>query len=432
MAQPTKVWNKNFALLWQGQLVSQMGDMVFEIALGFWVLARTGSTGLMGSIMAASMIPRFLLSPFAGVLVDRMDRKWVLVWMDLLRGVLVVVGAILAFTNHLEIWMIFLAGVIIGICASFFDTAVPSSIPDIVPKKGLIKANSALGMIHTLAGIFGNSLGGVLYALVGAPMLFLFNGISYLFSSFTELFISIPKVKHTNEEFLFLRDFKDGIRFLFGNPGLRILAFNAMLLNFILSMGGVLYLPYFQRSDQWGAVQFGVAMAILTGGAFVGMAALSILKIPPTRRHRVFILMGVLFAVCRTLVLAWPSLPAIYVFMALMGLGVAVVNAIIGAAMQLIVPADKRAKVFGATGSLSMGFAPVGMAVGGWLAEFISIPTIVMVTGFAALLGFLPAFFSKDLRDYNNFEPEEEEDASAGESGERTSLDSAAVIDERD
>ena len=64
--EKTKVWNLNFFLLWQGQFVSAVGDVVYEIALGFWILAMTGSTALMGTLMAASTIPRVLLGPFAG------------------------------------------------------------------------------------------------------------------------------------------------------------------------------------------------------------------------------------------------------------------------------------------------------------------------------------------------------------------------------
>jgi DHA3 family macrolide efflux protein-like MFS transporter len=81
-----KLWTLNFFLLWQGQLVSALGDVVYEIALGFWVLAVTGSTGLMGILMAASVLPRIVISPFAGVLVDRCNRRNMLVLMDLIRG----------------------------------------------------------------------------------------------------------------------------------------------------------------------------------------------------------------------------------------------------------------------------------------------------------------------------------------------------------
>ena len=95
----------NFFLLWQGQLVSALGDVAYELALGFWILAVTGSTALMGSLMAASAIPRVVLSPFAGVWVDRINRKWILVFMDALRGVAVVFVGISALLGWIKVWM---------------------------------------------------------------------------------------------------------------------------------------------------------------------------------------------------------------------------------------------------------------------------------------------------------------------------------------
>ena len=125
-------------LLWQGQFVSALGDVVYEIALGFWVLVVTGSTALMGTLFAASTVPRVLLSPFAGVVVDRTDRKRLLVAMDLIRGIFVVVVAIAAFTGNAQAWMVFIVGIANGICAAFFNPAISSVIPDIVSREKLV------------------------------------------------------------------------------------------------------------------------------------------------------------------------------------------------------------------------------------------------------------------------------------------------------
>lgn len=85
-APKDKLWTSGFLILWQGQLVSTIGDMAYSIALGFWVLAVTGSTALMGGLMAASTLQGVLASPFAGVLIDRQDRKKLLILADLLRA----------------------------------------------------------------------------------------------------------------------------------------------------------------------------------------------------------------------------------------------------------------------------------------------------------------------------------------------------------
>jgi DHA3 family macrolide efflux protein-like MFS transporter len=105
-ARPEKLWTTNFLLLWQGQLVSILGDVVYAIALGFWILAKTGSTGLMGGLMAASVLPRILASPVAGVVVDRFDRRRLMIWMDVIRGAAVVAIAAAALAGFLQVWKI--------------------------------------------------------------------------------------------------------------------------------------------------------------------------------------------------------------------------------------------------------------------------------------------------------------------------------------
>jgi len=169
-----RLWNVNFLLLWQGQFVSSLGDTAYTVALGFWVLAVTGSTALMGTLMATTALTRVVVSPFAGVLVDRSDRKWMIVAADAARGVVIVAVAAAAFAGVLDVWMVFAAGVILGLGGAFFGPAVISALPDIVPKAKLVKANSVFHLIYAASGIPGYSVGGCLYALLGAPLRFLF------------------------------------------------------------------------------------------------------------------------------------------------------------------------------------------------------------------------------------------------------------------
>ena len=190
---PERLWTTNFLLLWQGQLVSILGDVVYSIALGFWILAETGSTALMGGLMAASILPRILVSPVAGVVVDRLDRRRLMIWMDVIRGAAVVAVGQPPFAGFLQVWMVFAAGIIIGLCGAFFSPAVSSVIPDITGRSKVVQANSVFSMLQTGGNIVGNSAGGVLFQVLGAPVLFLFNGLSYLFSAGSLLLARVPR-----------------------------------------------------------------------------------------------------------------------------------------------------------------------------------------------------------------------------------------------
>ncbi len=408
-----KLWTMNFFLLWQGQLVSGLGDVIYEIALGFWVLAVTGSTGLMGTLMAASALPRILIAPFAGVIVDRCNRRNMIVLMDLIRGIVITAVGIAAILGFVQIWMVFAAGVILGICAAFFNPTVSSTVPDIVSKDKLIQANSALNMVGTGASILANPLGGFMYQLLGAPIMFLTNGISYLVSAFTEIFIKVPKIerKVTAEDSMqstrerFKQDLKSGFKFVWNFKGLRYLIITAAFLNFFANMAIILILPLFQRTQTLGAGKYGVAIALLTGGMFTGMAIISIIKVPYEKRLSIFMVSGVIFSIAFA-IFPIMDFKFMLVLLFIAGFFNAIVNTFIGATLQLTVPQEMRGKVFSIMNTVCGGLVPIAMAIGGILAEFIAIKYIIITCFLLSGMAIIPLGFIKNFKHFINFNPD--------------------------
>jgi len=403
--KPMKLWNKNFLLLWQGGLVSIMGDMLYEIALGFWVLAVTGSTGLMGTLMAVSMIPRVLISPFAGVVADRHNRKRIIILMDLFRGLMVTVVGVVAILGYLEVWMVFTVGILLGTCAAFFDPAVGSVFPDLVPKDKLEKANSAFALIHSGSRIAGNSLGGFLYITLGAPLMFLFNGISYLFSSVTETFITIPKHTHDAKKLTFFQDMKEGYRYVWKNKGLRTMLAVGAFLNFFATIGFILILPFFQQSESLGPARYGIFMGVSAVGSLLGMVFISVKKIIPEKRFNWFVGSLIFFTFLYVLIPLFPIFPIMLVIAVICGIFNSIVNILLQTVMQLTIDPDKRGKVFSLLSMLLSGLMPIAMALGGWLGEFLPIQWVI--AGSMMLCG-IPGLFllpSKEFRKFISFDP---------------------------
>jgi DHA3 family macrolide efflux protein-like MFS transporter len=405
-AKKQRLWNVNFVLLWQGQFVSSLGDTAYSIALGFWVLAVTGSTALMGTLMASTALTRVIVSPFAGVIVDRSDRKWMIVATDAARGVVIVGVAAAAFAGMLEVWMVFVAGVVLGLGGAFFGPAITSALPDVVPKAKLVKANSLFQLIWTGSGIPGFSVGGFLYAILGAPLMFLINGVSYLFSAVTELFIKVPKVQHATQEFKFVDDTKAGLSFTWRVRPLRYMLVIFSVLNFFAAMGIMLLLPLFERTEQLGPVRYGIVLAGLTGGMFVGYILMSVIHVRPNRRFAVFYLAAVVGMGALAAFPLYLYFPLMFALGAVFGLFNAVLNALIMAVLQMTTPQDMRGKVFGLLGTLAGGLTPLAMALGGVLAEFISIRFLISASFILTFLSFLPLAFSPAIRRYVNFDPD--------------------------
>ncbi len=401
-----RLWNVNFLLLWQGQFVSSLGDTAYTVALGFWVLAVTGSTALMGTLMATTVFARVALSPFAGVLVDRSDRKWVIVAADAARGVVIVAVAAAAFAGVLDVWMVFAAGVILGLGGAFFGPAVISALPDIVPKAKLVKANSLFHLIYAASGIPGYSVGGFLYALLGAPLLFLINGVSYLISAATEVFIKVPKIQHAKQEFRFLEDTKAGLAFTWKVAPLRYMILLFSALNFFAHMGFMLLLPLFQRTEHLGPALYGVVLGGAMGGMFVGYVLTSLVNIKPRRRFAVFLVSAVVGMGALAFFPLYLYFPLMFALAAIFGLFNAVLGTLIMAVLQMTTPQNMRGKVFGFIGTVAGGLTPLAMVLGGVLAEFISIRVIISASFVLTLLFFAALAFSPAIRRYVNFDPD--------------------------
>lgn len=389
-----KFWNLNFILLWQGQLVSNFGDSVYDIALGFWILAKTGSTGLMGMLMATAVIPRVFLSPIAGTFVDRHNRKKILIVTDIIRGVIISFVGVAALSSFIQIWMVLLGGIVLGICGSFFNPAVQSSIPDIVPKNKLIKANSAFSLASTGVNIIGKSAGGFLFNFLGAPLMFLINGLSYLFSACSELFLVIPNKKNDIKKVNFFDDLKAGFSYVKNFSGLKYLYITIAFLNFFSVMGITLLLPLFNLKDYLGSERYGIAMAFLTGGMFFGFLTLSVVELRNINKSLLFTIGGLISGAAMVILPHVPNYFIIIMLLFVNGFFVASVNSILQASMQAAVSEEMRGKVFGFRRTLSSSLVPMAMAIGGILAEFISISIIISV-GFSILfilflaLGFI-------------------------------------------
>lgn len=403
-----RLWNTSFLLLWQGQLVSAMGDAVYAIALGFWILAVTGSTAMMGTLMAVSTLPRILVAPFAGVVVDRSDRKRIIVVMDAVRGLAILLVGLAAYTDSLQIWMVFVAGIIISLGSAFFNPSVSSIVPDIVPKSRLVQANSLVSMIHTGSGTIGNAAGGFLYALFGAPLMFLINGASYVFSAFTELFIRVPPIAREDAQWSFFQDMREGFAYIWNTRGLRSLLLAAMGMNFFGSMGFMLYLPLFQQQAHLGPELYGLFMGAFTGGMLLGYALTSSLTIKPAQRCGIFILCIVCTYSSGLPVPVFLYFPLMAGCIFIGGLSNAAIHAIIGAILQMTVPQDKRGKVFGLLGSMATGLMPIAFALGGVLGEVISVRVIIFSCLVINLFFWIALLMDQSFRTYLSVDPDAE------------------------
>jgi len=370
---------------------------VYDIALGFWILAKTGSTAIMGLLMAATVAPRIFLSPIAGTFADRHNRKWILVITDGIRGITITLIGLAAVFDFVEVWMVLIGGIILGICGSLFNPAVQSTLPDIVPKDKLVNGNSAISLANTGMDIMGKSLGGFLFQLLGAPVLFLVNGISFLLSSISEIFIKVPTVDRELKNVNFMADLKSGFNYVREFTGLKYLYITIAFLNFFAVMGLTLLLPYFNSRSYLGPERYGIAMAFSAAGMFAGFLLLTVIDINRFKKSVVFSVGGMITGLCIGLL---PFISNYFIVIGLLfinGISVAIVRTIIQSSMQGAVSKDMLGKVFGFKRAISSSLVPMAMAVGGILAEVIPIEYVILTGHIVIFIMFFVLFFTKPV-----------------------------------
>lgn len=394
-----KLWTPSFFILWQGQLVSTIGDAVYSIALGFWVLAATGSTALMGTLMAASTLPGVLVSPFAGVLIDRCNKKRLFILMDMIRGLCIVLVSAAAYKGMLAVWMVFVAGVLLSICGAVFSPGIQSTVPDLVPKSKLENANSVFSIVSAGSNMIGNVAGGFLFQMLGAPVLFLFDGLSFLFSGASIPFVKIPKNVH-NEKLHFFEDMSGGFRYMWRQKGLRMILILAAVMNFFSFIGIVLLLPFCQTTPSLGAGKYGVLMGSFMIGAMAGFVLLSAVSVKPGNKMKLYILSNIISDLSIIVAINQPSFIAMALLLVLSGFFNSVVNVLLIATVQASTPPEVRGKVMAFMSMTTQGLTPFAMALGGVLGEILPIRLVISLAFTAVLLSTALSFFAKPFIRY--------------------------------
>lgn len=404
------LFNRNFFLLWQGQLVSQLGSQAFVVATAFWTMETTGSASLIGLVMLLSTLPMIVLGPFGGTLADRHSRRTIIIVSDVICGLGVLSLAALMFlfpqASAAAFWWLCGVVTIVGCVRAFFQPAVSAAIPDLVDTKRVAGANSMMQFSAQASAFAGQGLGGVLYRLLGAPVLFLVDGVSYLLSALSEAFIRLPAAParpatEPRAAFaVFWNDTRAGFRYVWDNRGMRLLLLTASVFNFFIVPVFVLLPFYAEDQLQAGAAWYGFLLAALSGGSILGYVLAGTLALSGGARSAV-VIGSFLGAALLTACLGFTS--ARFVALGLMvGLGVlsGLINISVLTLFQVRALPEMRGRVMSLVITLASAVAPLGMLLGGIIGDATqkNLPLIFAGCGIGAAAVLLAAAASQSFR----------------------------------
>lgn len=266
---------KTFFVIWLGQLASMIGSGLIGFALAVWIYDQTGQATPFALTALFSTIPRILLSPIAGAVSDRWNRKRIMLISDSLSGLITLATAFLLYTGQMQVWMVYLFSFFGSIFASFQQPAYSASIVMLVPKEQLTRANSMVQLGEAIESTLTPILAGALFGIIGMGGILLIDIITYFFAIITLILVIIPQPEReettgTIQRTLF-RDISLGWRYLSERRGLLGLLLYFAGVNFLANISAVLIGPLvlsFSSAASMGFTQTMMGLGML-GGSFL-------------------------------------------------------------------------------------------------------------------------------------------------------------------
>lgn len=367
-----------FGLMWFGQLISLVGSGLSRFALGVWVYERTGSATQYTLILLFGFLPGLLTAPFAGALVDRWNRRWVMFGCNLTSALGVLTIVLLVRGDALQVWHVYLVAGISSVVNSFHWPAYIASTTQMVPKKHLGRANGLMQFGLAAAEGLSPVLAGALIALVGMAGVVLVDVVTFLFAASSLLLIRIPRPEVSGAgqkaRGSLLREAAYGWTFIRERPGLLGLLFYFALINLVSSVCAALVIPLmlsFSTREVLSYVQGASGAGLLVGSIFMTVTG------GPRPRVYGVLGFGLLFGVALAVVGLRPSPALIATGLFLTMFGVPFINGSSQAIWQVKVPADVQGRVFAVRRLIAQFTAPLGFFSAGPLADYVFRPLLL-------------------------------------------------------
>jgi MFS transporter, DHA3 family, macrolide efflux protein len=382
-----------FSIVWAGQIVSVLASNMTQFGLTIWAYQETGSATVLGALSTAFLIPFIAISPFAGVMVDRYNRKLMMMLSDL-GAVTATVGIlILHLTGRLQIWHLYGAALINGLGNTFQWPAYSAAISTMIPKEKYSRANGMMSLIETGPSVFSPMLAGAFLPLIGLRGILILDVATFFIAISALLAVEIPQPAPTVEgqagKGSLIKEASFGFKYIFARRGLLSLLMFFLTLNFIGGLAWPIFAPFIlsrtgNSSAALGATQSAWAIGGVAGGLLLSMWG-------GFKRKMKNILLGELLMGIFGLVLFGLG-NTLWFWMATAAVGAIFfpfVNGSSQAIWQSKVAPDVQGRVFATRRMIAWFLDPITPIVAGALADYVTEPAMCSSTWLARAFGWL-------------------------------------------
>lgn len=401
--QNNRKWMRSFAPIWLGQAFSLLGSSLVQFALVWHLTVQTGSTAVLATATFVALLPQVLLGPFAGALVDRWDRRRVMMVADGAVALTTLFLVWLFSVDLIQVWHIYAAMFLRSLGGSFHWPAMQASTTLMVPKEHYSRLAGANQALHGLINIAAPPLGALLLSLMPIHSVLTIDIATAAIAIFPLFFIAIPRPVRSDADEMVTPtrvwlDVRTGLRYVMGWPGMMGILLMATVINFLLSPA-FSFLPLLvTRHFNGGAIELGwlesgFGVGVITGGL--------LLSIWGGCRRKINTTMSGLIGMGAGILLVGFSSPAGY-WLAFAGLVIAglmnpLVNGPLFALIQTKVEPEMQGRVMSLVSSLAGAMSPLGMLIAAPVAEWLGIQSWYIVGGLACMLMGVSGFMIKAI-----------------------------------
>lgn len=388
---------RNLVLFSAGKSVSMFASSIYSFAIGLYVLNLTGSALNYATTIMLHILPMILVSPIAGVMADKIQKRNLIVGMDVANGFLFLALLIISSKGGLSLSAIYLTTILLSVFSSIFNISFEASKPNLVRPESRLKLNSMSKLIDSTTSILGPTLGGVMFALIDIQLFILINCISFFLSAISEMFIDYNF--HPDTETLdnppFMSQLAKGTKFMLHSRVIRKVFILFVIINFLLGFSVNVPMPYIINQvlglppEFFGFISSMFPLGLIFGTLTIGR----VLK--KGSYFNILTITTCLLALLASIV-GLPLAFGTYGIMVygiyyaglniLMGIAISYVDIPILTIMQDEIPPGLRGVVFGLTMSLVKVVLPISLLVSGYLVDYVPIALISIVGGALALV----------------------------------------------
>lgn len=396
--------NKNLFFLWLGQIISQLGDRLNQMALiGFIAQRSPGKTLQLATLLSFTIFPVFIIGPIAGAYVDRWDRRKTMYLCDCLRGLLVLIIPFYLLNERISLIPLYVVVFLLFSLGRFFVPAKLAILPEIVPPEQLLLANSLINTTGMIAATVGFGIGGIIVTVLDVKGGFYLDAVSFFISSLFIFLIRISATRKIGMRALgreivevikksIVSEMKDGIKYLLNQKQMRAVINTLFLIWAALGAVYVVLIVFVQETLKSLTLDLGLLVMFLGGGLFIGALLYGRLGKTTNCFRSIFfylLLSGINLTGFAFILERWPYFPTAAVLSFIFGLSVAPIMTAVNTLTHGVITKEMLGKVFSSL-EIVMHFAfLVFMFLGSGLAEHKSIGRQGLLAGVGILFALI-------------------------------------------